>query len=280
MKAPVIAVFACSLAVLGLGGMASQPASPKEKAPSASGAPKPANTSCPIYKAPIDPQVPVLVVEGTAIGFKTVGASREFNTWKPARKQAYAKRIRAGAEWSDPYVLGTCPIAGESLAEAESPVVHFHKGRQFNFCCAGCVGAFEENPQKYIDQIDAEIIKTQARYYPLKTCLVSGEDLSEGAVDFVYGNRHVRLCCGGCLAELQARPEKYLPTLNKAIVEAQRKDYPLTHCLVMPDDPIDEDGHAHEVVVGNRLLMLCCEGCETALRDSPAKYIEKLDRAR
>ncbi|MBX3365030.1 MAG: hypothetical protein KF866_09715 [Phycisphaeraceae bacterium] len=244
---------------------------------------KPANMMCPVYREPIDPGVAPMVIDDTPIGFKTIGARREFNTWKEARKRSYAKRIRDGAEWGDPYTLANCPVSGSPLSQASVPVKHIHEGRQFTFCHAGCLEKFQEDPAPIISKVDAEIIKDQAPLYPLSVCLVSGTRLAHVpgyGVDLVYRNRHVRLCHEGCMKELAAHPEKYLPRLDKAIMDDQLKTYPLEHCLVVPGDPIDEDGDPFKVVLGNRLVLLCCENCETSLMARPNEYLSRLDKAR
>ncbi len=48
--------------------------------------------------------------------------------------------------------------------------------------------------------------------YPLKTCIVSGEDLGSmgDAYVFKHGNQEIKLCCKRCLKKFNADPEKYL----------------------------------------------------------------------
>jgi len=66
--------------------------------------------------------------------------------------------------------------------------------------------------------------------YPLKTCVVSGEELGGnmgGAIDYVYHkegqpDRLVRFCCKRCVAKFEKDPEKYLKTIDEA--SRARKD--------------------------------------------------------
>ncbi|MDX9974445.1 MAG: hypothetical protein RBU21_15780, partial [FCB group bacterium] len=54
---------------------------------------------------------------------------------------------------------------------------------------------------------------------PLDTCLVSGDKLdgSDGEpVEYVTGNRLVRLCCKGCIKEFEKTPDKFLDKLDDA----------------------------------------------------------------
>ena len=46
----------------------------------------------------------------------------------------------------------TCPVSGMKLEKKE---VHIdHKGRRVYFCCEGCIGAFNENPENYLAKLD------------------------------------------------------------------------------------------------------------------------------
>ena len=79
------------------------------------------------------------------------------------------------------------------------PVVKVYAGREVRFCCDDCIGKFEKDQTKYWNKVDEEIIGEQLMHYPLETCIVSGHELVEegdhAAVNVVYDNRLVRLCC-------------------------------------------------------------------------------------
>ena len=60
--------------------------------------------------------------------------------------------------------------------------------------------------------------------YPLKTCVVSGEDLGSMGDSVVIWHkvdgqpdREVRLCCERCEGRFNSNPEKYLATLDTAV---------------------------------------------------------------
>ena len=64
--------------------------------------------------------------------------------------------------------------------------------------------------------------------YPLKTCVVSGEDLGDmgDVVKYTYkdaagGEREVRFCCKKCLKKFSANPEKYLKMIDDAAAKAK-----------------------------------------------------------
>jgi len=53
--------------------------------------------------------------------------------------------------------------------------------------------------------------------YPLKTCLVSGNELgSMGApITKVYEGQEIKFCCKPCIKKFEANPAKYLTKLPK-----------------------------------------------------------------
>ena len=74
--------------------------------------------------------------------------------------------------------------------------------------------------QAVIAKTPEQKAKTEAQIpsYPLKTCLVSGDDLGGmgETVNTLYGDRLIRFCCKGCLRSFNKNPSKYLPKLDSA----------------------------------------------------------------
>jgi YHS domain-containing protein len=118
----------------------------------------------------------------------------------------------------------------------------------------------------------------QGDVYPLDRCIVSGEELgSKGeAVSRVYDGREVRFCCEGCIQEFEANKEKYLQKADAEIIAQQKDRYPLTQCVVMPEDEIDPK---LDYVVNNRLVRVCCRDCVKDIAKEPAKYLAEIDKA-
>ena len=58
----------------------------------------------------------------------------------------------------------------------------------------------------------------QAKPYPLKTCLVSGEKLNAMGKPyvFVYEGQEIKFCCKGCLKAFEKEPAKYLKKIDEA----------------------------------------------------------------
>lgn len=117
------------------------------------------------------------------------------------------------------YPLETCPVSGKKLGEMGEPVSVIYKNRLVRFCCPGCKAEFLEDPSKYVAKIDAAVIAAQSKKYAAKTCVVSDEafggEMGE-PVDYVIGNRMVRLCCAGCVKKLRKDPLKYLAKVEPA----------------------------------------------------------------
>ncbi len=74
--------------------------------------------------------------------------------------------------------------------------------------------------------------KTESAY-PLKTCVVAGDDLGSMGEPYVHvhkeagkPDREVRFCCKGCLKKFSKDPAKYLAKLDAAAKPAAEKPSP------------------------------------------------------
>lgn len=196
----------------------------------------------------------------------------------------HADAADASERHGDPYPLAVCPISGQALGSMGDPVVKLYERREIRFCCGACPEKFEADISASMSKVDAMIVESQRAFYPLATCLVSGEPLTvEGediAIEYVHQNRFVRLCCKGCVADLKAEPAKFMHKLDAAVAAAQRDQYPITTCVVSGEDMTDlAEDDVIEVVVANRLFRLCCPPCKPDVLADPAPYIERLDAA-
>lgn len=218
--------------------------------------------------------VTVLIVGALSLALSTSSPGQDKPTSNPTSSPTKTSKA--------PYTLPSCIVSGEALGSMGDPIVYEHEGREVRFCCKGCIEKFEKEPAKYLQAMDAAIIEQQLPYYPGTTCVVSSEPLSEDGskpVDWVYQNRLVRLCCKMCKQDFLKDPEKYLLKLDKAIVEQQGAKYPLETCVVS-SEKLGSMGETVDLVVGNRLLRLCCKGCKKTALANPQKYLAKLDEKR
>lgn len=183
--------------------------------------------------------------------------------------------VRAG----EAYPLSTCPISGSKLGSKGDPIVKLYDGREVRFCCKSCPPQFEKDLAKSLASLDEAIIKDQAPLYPLKTSVVSGKALPEKPVEFVYGNRMVRVAGDEEKTAFMKEPAKFIGELDKAAIEAQAKDYPLKKCAVSGEE-LGSMGKPVDVVVGGRLVRLCCKSCKKDVLNDPAKFIAAVDGER
>lgn len=71
-----------------------------------------------------------------------------------AKEPAKAAEAKAAPKvFSSPQKEGTkatCPVMGEEFVIAKDTVHVEHKGKHVYFCCPGCKGKFEKDPDKYL----------------------------------------------------------------------------------------------------------------------------------
>ena len=65
---------------------------------------------------------------------------------------------------------------------------------------------------------DAPPADPNAKPYPLKTCIVSGEELGKMGEPFrfTYKGQEIKLCCKGCEKDFNKEPEKFLQKIAAA----------------------------------------------------------------
>lgn len=214
---------------------------------------------------------------GRAFGFPIliVGTLVALSTGLPAEEKE-EEELKG-----DVYPLDTCIVSGMKLGSMGDPFVHEHQKREIRFCCGGCVGKFKKDSAEYLKKIDDKIVKQQLKYYPLATCVVSGEKLGGEMgkpVDYVYRNRLVRFCCKGCITRFEKDPKTYWKKMDRAVIEKQKAAYPLTTCVVSGQD-LESMGGGVDYVHANRLVRFCCKGCINAFRKEPLKYMAMIDEA-
>ena len=80
---------------------------------------------------------------------------------------------------------------------------------------------------------DANSNDVDAKPYPIKVCIVSGEELGSMGEPkvLVYEGREMKFCCKDCVKEFNAEPEKYLEELSKATTDngSMKKEIKKSH---------------------------------------------------
>lgn len=218
------------------------------------------------------------LVLGLAFSTARSTASQEHeHGQKPEEKAKQSSKEFKG----DPYLLDTDPVSGEKLGPVDKQIFIDQEGRELRFASDQNVKAFRADPAKYLAEVDAKLIAQQKPFYALTSCPVSGDKLGGDMgdpVDFVYRNRLVRFCCPDCKASFLKDPAKYVAQIDAAVIAAQSKAYPLKTCVVSGEELGGEMGDPIDLVVGNRLVRLCCPQCEKNVRKDPLKYLSALGK--
>jgi transposase-like protein len=214
--------------------------------------------------------IALLTLAVLALSSSAIASQQPTEKGSPQDAQVIAQQLPS-------YPLEQCPVSGEKLGGSMGEPVNFvHEGRLVRFCCKSCLKDFKADPAASLKQIDDAVIKAQKASYPLTKCPVSGKDLSAAAVDFVNGTRLVRFCCKDCPESFKKEPAKYMAQVDKALIDAQKKTYPLTTC------PISNkaiEGAGADYLYGTRLVRFCCPKCPDAFLKDPSKTLAQLDAA-
>lgn len=89
-----------------------------------------------------------------------------------------------------------CPVTGEKLDGSEGEPVKFtYLGKEYEFCCSGCVKKFKSEPMNYI--------KGELK------CPVMGETADKNISTVVDGVKYY-FCCKSCVSKFEKEPQKYL----------------------------------------------------------------------
>lgn len=108
------------------------------------------------------------------------------------------------------YPFDKCPISEEPLDSMGGPEWIVVGNTLIGLCCGGCEADVRSEPQKYIDWINGLAIEKQKASYKPTTCPVTGEELGDGAVDYVYAGKLLRFCCEDCIKDFEKNPQEYL----------------------------------------------------------------------
>lgn len=206
----------CSLVVvMFLATLALAEEKPADAAPAkAVGDPYPLTTDA-LTGAPLGDKPVIYVHEGRELRFANDANVEAFKKDPaPALKKVDEQIID---QQSKTYPLDTCPISKDKLGgDMGEPVKLVYRNRLIEVCCSGCTKKALQTGAEILPKLDAAVIEKQKATYPLKTCVVSGDDLGETPVDYVIGTRLVRFCCADCVNDFKKDPTKFLGKLDAA----------------------------------------------------------------
>jgi len=132
-------------------------------------------------------------------------------------------------------------------------------------------------PQAAPATADADIIRAQKPSYPLDTCPESGHKLDDKAIDVVVDGRLVRLCCADCKGAAAKQAGAWIAKVDAGVIAAQKPTYPLQVCPVS-EAKLGTMGEPVDVVVGTKLVRLCCNDCMVMLKKDPSAAMAKVDK--
>jgi YHS domain-containing protein len=168
---------------------------------------------------------PVIEEQGREIKFCCAGCIDEFKTHAATYLAKLDSAIIAGQ--MSLYPLETGVVSGESLnGENIKPVDIVYDNRLVRFSSEANAKKFLDDPGPYLAKLDQAVIDAQLADYPLNTCPVSGQELGKMGkpYDYVYGNRLVRFCCGGCVDTFRSNPTAYLSKIDAAENSGKQAD--------------------------------------------------------
>ncbi len=123
---------------------------------------------------------------------------------------------------------------------------------------------------------EAATIREQLPSYPLDTCPLTGEKLDENAKSVLVEGTLVRVCCGKCVKGVKASPADAIAKVKRGVIAEQLASYPLKTCAVS-GEPLGEKPVS--VVIGTRLVRVCCKDCVKVVEKNAAKYMATVDAA-
>ena len=185
---------------------------------------------CPVTNEPVNLAVSVATDEGPLF-FCCKGCISKYQ----ADPSKYAAKVAAQrkALASRDRVQVTCPVSRETV---DPKVFVESNGQRVYFCCSGCTGKYQGNPDKYRSAL--------ANSYTYQTkCPVMDEEINPKVLTTTANGQNVYFCCKGCDKKFVNDPSKYAAhlvaqgfTLNPAEMKQPKK----------VDKAHGGDGHDHD----------------------------------
>jgi len=88
----------------------------------------------------------------------------------------------------------TCPVSGEAIGDGQGVKFSYY-GKDYTFCCDGCVAKFKKEPMNYIKEE--------------MTCAVMGEKIESKDVFVMHEGTKYYFCCKSCVKKFENDPDKY-----------------------------------------------------------------------
>ena len=96
------------------------------------------------------------------------------------------------------YPTVKCIVTDKRLSAESAPIEFVHGLRLVRLNDEEAKATFLKDPAKYHAALDKQYMDRQQWDYPLDYCPISKNKLDDKAVDVLYGNTLVKLCCTNC----------------------------------------------------------------------------------
>ncbi len=113
----------------------------------------------------------------------------------------------------DVYPTDKCVVMDTTLGSMGDPFEYVHHNRLVRFCCQGCVGMFEADPDQYLAKLDTAALEQLG---DATTCVVTGEALGDASVTLIIGNRALPLHSQDCVDAVRKDPAVYIEKADDA----------------------------------------------------------------
>ncbi len=170
--------------------------------------------TCPVTEQPLEAMGGAITetINDREVRFCCAGCIGRYR----ADVDAYEAKIDAAIieQQRDTYPTDRCVVMDTALGSMGDPVEYVHGNRLVRFCCAGCAGMFEADPDKYLAKLDAAVIERQGEAPAV--CVVSGEALGDTSVTLIIANQALPLHSEACVDIVRANPAHYLDKADDA----------------------------------------------------------------
>ena len=177
--------------------------------------------TCPISGEKLDKKSIEFVVQGRMV--RTCCEKCEAQVMKDPTEAFKKLDAAVIAAQKANYPLKTCAVTDAAL---DDKAVDFVWGtRLVRLANREAVATFQKDPARVMAKVDEAYMKAQRTAYPMKTCLVSGEELGKMGepVEKLYGTTLVRFCCNNCVKDFEKDSDKFLKQLAEARAKAGGK---------------------------------------------------------
>ncbi|HIF42405.1 MAG TPA: hypothetical protein EYQ74_15080 [Planctomycetes bacterium] len=134
------------------------------------------------------------------------------------------------------------------------------------------------NDRALNEERSAQLIE-QLPFYPMNTCVVSGEGLSFGTLVIEFYEDHLVLLANESARQIfLSDPRTYWDVLRQEAIRSQAEAYPTASCVVSKE-LLGAMGPTINHLHGMQLVLLCCSSCVSKLNKTPGPYLETLNEA-